>query len=148
MLDVRAHCEKKVGKLEYPDALLKRIMLANNKDKGEKFVEDNYEQSIKELNWHLIKEQLVSAQDIKVDDNDIKETAKEAARAQFAQYGMTNIPEEYIDNYANEIIKKGDSTDALVDRSIDRKLAAVLKGVVKLNEKEVSVEDFNKMMQG
>lgn len=148
LLDVRAHCEKKVGKLEYPDALLKRIMLANNKDKGEKFVEDNYEQSIKELNWHLIKEQLVSAQDIKVDDKDIKETAKEAARAQFAQYGMTNIPEEYIDNYANEIIKKGDSTDALVDRSIDRKLAAVLKGVVKLNEKEVSVEDFNKMMQG
>ena len=148
LLDVRAHCEKKVGKLEYPDALLKRIMLANNKDKGEKFVEDNYEQNIKELNWHLIKEQLVSAQDIKVDDNDIKETAKEAARAQFAQYGMTNIPEEYIDNYANEIIKKGDSTDALVDRSIDRKLAAVLKGVVKLNEKEVSVEDFNKMMQG
>lgn len=148
LLDVRAHCEKKVGKLEYPDALLKRIMLANNKDKGEKFVEDNYEQSIKELNWHLIKEQLVSAQDIKVDDNDIKETAKEVARAQFAQYGMTNIPEEYIDNYANEIIKKGDSTDALVDRSIDRKLAAVLKGVVKLNEKEVSVEDFNKMMQG
>ena len=139
LLDVRAHCEKKVGKLEYPDALLKRIMLANNKDKGEKFVEDNYEQSIKELNWHLIKEQLVSAQDIKVDDNDIKETAKEAARAQFAQYGMTNIPEEYIDNYANEIIKKGDSTDALVDRSIDRKLAAVLKGVVKLNEKEVSL---------
>ena len=147
ILDVRAHCEKKVGKLEFPDALLKRIMLANNKDKGEEFVEKNYEQSIKELTWHLIKEQLIKAQDIKIDDNDIKETAKEAARAQFAQYGMTNIPEEYVENYANELIKKGDSTDALVDRSIDRKLAATLKNVVKLNEKEISVEDFNKMMQ-
>ena len=148
LLDVRAHCEKKVGKLEYPDALLKRIMLANNKDKGEDFVEKNYEMSIKELTWHLIKEQLVSAQNIKVEDADIKETAKEAARAQFAQYGMTNIPEEYIENYANEILKKGDSTEALVDRAVDRKLAAALKGVVKLNEKEISVEDFNKMMQG
>ena len=147
ILDVRAHCEKKVGKLEFPDALLKRIMLANNKDKGEEFVEKNYEQSIKELTWHLIKEQLIKAQDIKIGDDDIKETAKEAARAQFAQYGMTNIPEEYIENYANEILKKGDSTDALVDRSIDRKLAATLKTVVKLNEKEISVEDFNKMMQ-
>ena len=147
ILDVRAHCEKKVGQLEYPDALLKRIMLANNKDKGEEFVEKNYEQSIKELTWHLIKEQLIKAQEIKVDDNDIKETAKEAARAQFAQYGMTNIPEEYVENYANEIIKKGDATEALVDRSIDRKLAAALKTVVKLNEKEISVEDFNKMMQ-
>ena len=148
LLDVRAHCEKKVGKLEYPDALLKRIMLANNKDKGEDFVEKNYEMSIKELTWHLIKEQLVSAQNIKIEDADIKETAKEAARAQFAQYGMTNIPEEYIENYANEILKKGDSTEALVDRAVDRKLAAALKGVVKLNEKEISVEDFNKMMQG
>ena len=148
LLDVRAHCEKKVGKLEYPDALLKRIMLANNKDKGEDFVEKNYEMSIKELTWHLIKEQLVSAQNIKIEDADIKETAKEAARAQFAQYGMTNIPEEYIENYANEILKKGDSTEALVDRAVDRKLAAALKGVAKLNEKEISVEDFNKMMQG
>ena len=148
LLDVRAHCEKKVGKLEYPDALLKRIMLANNKDKGEDFVEKNYEMSIKELTWHLIKEQLVSAQNIKIEDTDIKETAKEAARAQFAQYGMTNIPEEYIENYANEILKKGDSTEALVDRAVDHKLAAALKGVVKLNEKEISVEDFNKMMQG
>ena len=147
ILDVREHCEKKVGELQFPDALLKRIMLANNKDKGEEFVEKNYEQSIKELTWHLIKEQLIKAQDIKVNDEDIKETAKEAARAQFAQYGMTNIPEEYIENYANEILKKGDSVDALVDRSIDRKLAAALKGAVKLNEKEISVEDFNKMMQ-
>ena len=147
ILDVREHCEKKVGELTYPDALLKRIMLANNKDKGEEFVEKNYEQSIKELTWHLIKEQLIKAQDIKVNDEDIKETAKEAARAQFAQYGMTNIPEEYIENYANEILKKGDSVDALVDRSIDRKLATALKSAVKLNEKEISVEDFNKMMQ-
>ena len=147
LLDVRAHCEKKVGKLEFPDALLKRIMLANNKDKGEDFVEKNYEESLKELTWHLIKEQLIKAQDIKINDEDVKETAKEAARAQFAQYGMTNIPEEYVENYANEILKKGNSTDALVDRSIDRKLATTLKTVVKLNEKEISVEDFNKMMQ-
>ena len=147
ILDVREHCEKKVGELQFPDALLKRIMLANNKDKGEEFVEKNYAESIKELTWHLIKEQLIKAQNIKVDDNDLMETAKEAARAQFAQYGMNNIPEEYIENYAKEILKKGDATDALVDRSIDRKLAAALKTVVKLNEKEISVEDFNKMMQ-
>ena len=147
MLDVRSYCEEKVGELTWPDALLKRIMLLNNKEKGEDFVEKNYEESLKELTWHLIKEQLIKAQDIKINDEDIKETAKEAARAQFAQYGMTNIPEEYVENYANEILKKGNSTEALVDRAIDRKLATTLKTVVKLNEKEISVEDFNKMMQ-
>jgi trigger factor len=121
-------------------------MLNSNKDKNADFVEKNYEQSVKELVWHLIKEQLVEAQDIKVSDDDIKSTAREAARAQFAQYGMNNIPEEYIDNYAKEIMKQKQSADALVDRSVDRKLSEALKKVVKLNEIEISLDDFNKIM--
>ena len=147
ILDLREHCEKKVGNLVYPDALLKRIMLAKNQNKGEDFVEKNYEESIKELTWHLIKEQLIKDQNVKVEQEDIKTAAKEAARAQFAQYGMTNLPEEYVENYANEIMKKQEAVDALVERAVDNKLAAAYKSVVKLNEKEISVEDFNKMMQ-
>ena len=130
--DVRKYLVDKVGALTYPDALLKRIMLNNNKDKGEEYVEKNYEQSIKELTWHLIKEQLVKANGIKIEDADIEETAKEAAKAQFAQYGMNNIPEEYIENYAKDMLKKREYIDSFVDRSIDRKLTEILKNVVKL----------------
>ena len=147
LLDVREHMEKKVGKLEFPEAILKRVMLNNNKDKGADFVEKNFDASIKELAWHLIKEQLVSAQGIKIEDDDLKATAKEAARAQFAQYGMSNIPEEYLDNYAQEMLKKRENVDGLVDRAVDVKLTAALKTVVKLDEKEISLEDFQKMLQ-
>lgn len=147
ILDVRAYCEKKVGELTYPEALLKRVMLNNNKDKGQEFVEKNFAQSIKELNWHLIKEQLVAAHEIKVDDADIKEAAKETARVQFAQYGMNNVPDEYVANYADELLKKRENIDGFVDRAIDRKLIAALKAVVKLNEIEISLDDFNKMME-
>jgi trigger factor len=147
LLDVRAHMEKKVGKLEFPEAILKRVMLNNNKDKGADFVEKNFEASIKELAWHLMKEQLVSANGIKIEDADLKETAKEAARAQFAQYGMSNVPDEYLENYAQEMLKKRETVDGLVDRAVDVKLTAALKSVVKLDEKEISLEDFQKMLQ-
>lgn len=145
--DVRKYLENKVGALTYPDALLKRIMLNNNKDKGEEFVEKNYEQSIKELTWHLIKEQLVKANGVKIEDADIEDTAKESAKAQFAQYGMNNIPEEYIENYAKDMLKKKEYIDSFVDRSIDRKLTEILKNVVKLENKTATLEEFNKMMQ-
>lgn len=145
--DVRKYLVDKVGALTYPDALLKRIMQNNNKDKDEEFVEKNYEQSIKELTWHLIKEQLVKANGIKIEDADIEETAKEAAKAQFAQYGMNNIPEEYIENYAKDMLKKREYIDSFVDRSIDRKLTEILKNVVKLENKTATLEEFNKMMQ-
>ena len=144
--DVRAYCEKKVGDLQFPDALLKRIMLNNNKERDEEFVEKNYANSLKELTWRLIKDKLVAAHNIKVDDKDVLEAAKETARVQFAQYGMNNVPDDYVENYAKEIMKKRENVDGLVDRASDIKLCEALKKVVKLNEKEISLEDFNKMM--
>ena len=149
LLDVRAYMEKKVGKLEFPEAILKRVMIQNNKDRkdAQEYVEKNFELSIKELGWHLIKEQLVAAQGIKVEEDDLKQVAKEATRAQFAQYGMSNVPDEYLENYAQEMLKKRENVDGLVDRAVDVKLTAALKGVVKLNEKDITLEDFQKLMQ-
>ncbi|MBR0525207.1 MAG: trigger factor [Prevotella sp.] len=144
--DLRAHCEKKAGKLTWPDELLKRIMKQNNPDKGDDYVEKNYEGSVKELTWHLIKEQLVSANDIKISDEEVKAAAREAARAQFAQYGMSNVPDEYLDNYAQDMLKKEENVQGFVDRAIDQKLIEVMKNVVKLNEKTVSLDEFNKAM--
>ena len=145
--DVRKYAEKKVGDLQFPEALLKRVMLNNNKDKGEEFVEKNFAASINELKWHLIKEQLVAAAEIKVEEADLKAVAKDAIRAQFAQYGMTNVPEDILENYAAEQLKKRENVDNFVDRAVDVKLTAALKGIVKLNEKEVTLDEFNKMMQ-
>ena len=147
MLDVRAYMEGKVGQLEFPDELLKKIMKANNKDKGDDYVENNYAKSIEELKWHLIKEQLVEAQGIKIEDKDVKAAAIQAARFQFAQYGMNNIPDEYLENYAQEMLKHQQQAQALVERCIDEKLTEALKGVVTLNHKSISAEDFTKMFE-
>ena len=146
LLDVRKYMEEKVGKLEFPEALLKRVMLQNNQDKGADYVEKNFEGSIKELGWHMIKEQLVAANNIKVEDADLKAVAKEAIRAQFAQYGMSNVPDDVLENYAAEQLKKRENVDNFVDRAVDVKLTETLKKVVKLNEKSVTLEEFNKLM--
>ena len=147
LLDARTYLMNKVGKLEFPDALLKKIMLMNNEDKGESFVEENYEKSLEELTWHLIKEQLVEAFEIKVEQADILEMAKENTRMQFAQYGMMSIPEEMLENYAKEMLKKKENVEGLVNRAVESKLAAALKGKAALNNKEVSMEEFNNLLK-
>ena len=147
LLDARTYLMNKVGKLEFPDALLKKIMLMNNEDKGESFVEENYEKSLEELTWHLIKEQLVEAFGIKVEQDDILAMAKENTRMQFAQYGMMSLPEEMLDNYAKEMLKKKENVEGLVNRAVETKLAAALKGKVTLNNKEVSMEEFNNLLK-
>ena len=147
LIDARAYMMNKVGKLEFPDALLKKIMLMNNEDKGESFVEENYEKSLEELTWHLIKEQLVEAFEIKVEQADLLAIAKENTRMQFAQYGMMSLPEEMLENYAKEMLKKKENVEGLVNRAVENKLAAALKGKVALNNKEVSMEEFNNLLK-
>ena len=145
LIDVRNYLVNKIGKLEFPDALLKRIMLLNNEEKGEAFVAENYDKSIEELTWHLIKEQLVKANDIKVEKDDVEKMAREATKAQFAQYGMMNVPEDLLANYAQEMLKKQDTVNGLVNRVIEAKLATALKSQVTLDNKTVALDEFNKM---
>ena len=146
MLDVRKYAENKVGEVTFPDELLKRIMKSNNPDKDDKFIEDNFAASVKELKWSLIKNELLKANNIKVEKEDVLKVCKDVARMQFAQYGMSNVPDEYLDNYVQQIMKEEKNLDSYVERASDVKLAEALKKVVKLNEKTVTLDEFNKLM--
>ena len=130
--------------LAYPDA---EIMLANNKDKDSDYVEKNYAPSIKELTWTLLRNKLAQQFEVKVEENDVREAAKEMTRIQFAQYGMPNVPEEYLEKYAEDMLKKEDSVNHLVERALDVKLVAAVKAAVKLDTKDITVEEFNKLAE-
>ena len=145
LLDVRKHVTKKVGKLEFPEEKLKKILLANTGDQAK--VDAQFEKSIEELTWHLIKEKLVEQNEVKVDDEDVKNMAKEVTRMQFAQYGMLNIPDEYLENSVKEMLKKRETVDNLIDRCIEVKLGAAIKEKVTLKESSVTAEYFNKMFE-
>ena len=140
ILDVRKYVTEKVGKLEFPEEKLRKILAAKA---GEEKAAEQYDRSIEELT----KEKLVEIYAVKVDDADVKEMAKEVTRMQFAQYGMLNIPDEYLENATKEMFKKRETVDNLIDRCIEVKLGGAIKEAVTLEESTVSAEDFNKMFE-
>lgn len=144
LLDVRKYLVEKAGDVKFPEEKLRKMMLANAEGDAEK-VEKNFAASLEQLTWHLIEEQLVKKYEIKIDDKDVREMAAEVTKSQFAQYGMINIPNEYLENSINEMLKNRQTVDNLVSRAIDMKLGEKLKEVVTLNEKEVTVDEFNKL---
>ena len=148
LLDLREYLLQKVGSgLEFSETLLKRIMRANNPDKDDKFIEDNYAKSVEELKWQMIRDRLIAANNIKVENAEVREAAVEATRSQFAQYGMLNIAEDMLNTYAQEMMKKRESVEALVNRVVEKKLTAALKSQVTLENKSISAEDFNKLFE-
>ena len=147
LMDARKLIEGKVGKLEFSEPLMKRIMKTNNPDKDDKFVDENYAQTIEVLGWQLIRDVLMSQEGVKVEQNEIMDAAKEATRVQFAQYGMLNVPEDLLANYAAEMLKKRETVENLADRVMDAKLTQVLKNKVTLDHQAISAEDFGKLME-
>ncbi len=144
LMDVRSHLMNKIGKLEFNESILRRIMDMNKGEGAESVSEEDFQKSLTELSWHLVKEQLAKKFEIKIDDNDVLGVAKEATRDQFAQYGMANVPDDLLENYAKEMLKQDKTREALINRAVDVKLIQAIKGVVTLRNKKVSVEDFNK----
>ena len=145
--DLREYILGRVGKVDFPEALLKRFMKLRNQDKGEEYVEENFEKSLPELLWHLAKEQICDQLEVKVQHEDVLETAKHYTRLQFAQYGMMNLPEETVTNYAAEMLKNEQQAQGLVERTVENLMAAKAKEAVTLKTKEVSMDEFRKLSE-
>jgi trigger factor len=151
IIDLRRMLLEKTGdSMEFSEKLLKRIFLFNIENKGkenaEEYVNEHYDESIKAIKWQLIKEQLAKDNNIEVEEEDIRDMAKQNAKIQFAQYGMTNVSDDIATNYANEMMKKQEAVTGLIDRVIENKLATVLKSQLKINNKTISSEEFYKLI--
>jgi len=137
----------KYADITLPEEFLKRWVLASNENYTTETLEEDFPKMIADLKWQLIKGKLIKSSNINVEANDVEEFAKKMAKAQFAQYGMIGMDDEIIANYAKDMMKKEETFKTIVDRVTDQKVFEVIKEAVKLDNKEVSIEDFNKMFE-
>lgn len=147
LVDARSILVQKAGELQFAENLLKRwLLVANEKNTKEK-IEEEYPTIIEDLKYHLIKEQIVKENNLKIEDADVENFAKRVAKAQFAQYGMLSVPEDVLANYAKDMLKNKETVQNIVDRAVEEKLAGWLKEQVSLEVKEVSAEEFGKLFE-
>lgn len=133
----------KAGKIEFPDELLKRMF---KQEQQEELSEEDYKKALDDLTLHLIEEELVKKYEIKLEEKDIQDTAKSVARLQMMEYGALSMPDEIIDNFAQNMLKDEKTANMLITRAINEKLTAALKENVTLNEKKVSVEELQEIL--
>lgn len=144
--DAKKAILKKMEGLTFPDAFLKRWILANNKDLTAEKLDEEYPELLKGLCWDLALDQLLKHYDIKVEKEDMEAFAKDITRMQFLQYGMSNVDDSLLTQYANQMLKDEKQLRAIVSRVSENKVYEALKGVVKLKKKAISQEEFNKLL--
>ena len=144
-VDAQKMLVEKYNDLAFPDAFLKRWVLSSNENITPETLEEDFPKMIENLKWQLIKNKLEKANDVKVEKEDIDNYARKMAKAQFAQYGMIGMDDEIIANYAKDMMKKEETFRNIMDKVSEEKVLAAVKEAVKLENKEITIEEFNKM---
>jgi trigger factor len=148
IIDVKDYCLNKVGEVKFPEEIMKREMLLNAKDdEQKKHIEENFAETVKDHEWSLICSKLLKQLNVKIEDEQIKSAAKLVAKSQFAQYGLNNVPDEYLENYASEMLKDEKQAQRLVSRAIEIELTKAVKAAVKLQNKKITVDKFNALFE-
>lgn len=138
------------AKFDLPEEFLKRWLLESNKDNDKvtpEQIETEFPLFLEDLRWQLISGKIIKDNGIQITEEDIRNGAKEYTRMQFAQFGMMNPSDEDLEHWSKEIIKNRDQVNRIVESEQDKKLIAYFKEVVKLNEVEKTIEQFNAMFE-
>lgn len=142
--------KKLVAKInpELPTEFLKRWLTVVNEGKFTKEqIEEEFPKFEEDLKWQVIKDQIIRTNEIKVEESEVLELAKEVTAQQFAQYGLANMPDEQLAGYAQEILKKDDERRNMYERKFEDKVVSFIKDSVKLDTKEITTEDFQKLWE-
>ncbi len=146
-IDVKEAVMKKMEKVEFPVDFLKRWVLETNDKMTQEELDKDFDKMLDELKWHLAKDQLMKEFKIDVQKEEVEEFAKRIAKMQFMQYGLMNVEDAMLANYAQEMLKNENQLRNIVERVVEDKIFAAIKGVAKIEAKTISQEDFDKLFK-
>jgi len=146
LLDTKEKLTKKAD-FKLPEDFLKRWLKATNKELTDEQIEKEFEWFIQDLKWTLIKNKIAKENELKVTEEDLKKAAKQQILAQFSQYGMSYIPDEYLEKYAKEMLEKEGEANKLHEQEIEEKVIDFVAETIKVEDKEVSMDDFNALFK-
>lgn len=143
--DVREKLIEKTA-IELPKEFLVRWLVTINEGKfTTEQVEKDYIHFESDLKWQLIRDFIAREQEVKVEMDDLKRFAKIYVRYQMASYGMGELPDNFIEGYADEMLKKEEQRNKIAEAVVEEKVFEWIKESVKLDEKKVGREEFEKL---
>ena len=135
------------SEFQLPEAFLKRWLLKVNDKTTEELVEKEFDNFSRDLKWQLIRNKIARTNELKITEEELLKEAEKITRYQFSQYGLFYATDEQVENYAKETLKREEDAKKIADKILEEKVNLILKDTVKLENKSVSIEEFNKLFE-
>ncbi len=132
---------------QLPEDFLKRWLVKVNEKTTEEQVEKEFGNFKNDLKWQLIRNRIARMNEIKITEEELLKEAENITRYQFQQYGLFYADAEQVTTYAKETLKRDEDAKRIADKILEEKVTLLLKEMVKLDNKSVTIEEFNKLFE-
>lgn len=137
--------EKLIAKTEFelPQGFLEKwIQMSGNKELSSEEAQEEYQRSEKGLRYQLIENQLMKANEIKIEVDDIINSTKDRIRAQMAQFGQMNPSDEELNSIAQRVLTNEQEAENFSNQAKNEKMLKFYKENANLEEKKVTFDEF------
>lgn len=138
---------EKYGNFELPAEFLKKWLVARNEGLTADNIDEEYNKMVPSIKWQLIKERIAKQAEVKIEKEDLENFAKAIAAQQLAQYGMYNLGDDVLADYAKRILEDKNSRSHIIEQVGDRKLFDAIKNLANVDVKEVTLDEFKEIAQ-
>ena len=143
--DIKAYFTEKAA-VKLPESFLRRWLYAINKGKFTmEDIDKEFDAFLVDYRWQMINEYLMKKFELKVDEKDLVEAAHGYVAYQYAMYGMSNVPEQFIHEAAQKMLDDQQQVQRLYEQVAEQKVINAVKEVITLDKKSISVEKFREL---
>ena len=135
------------SEFQLPEAFLKRWLLKVNEKTTEELVDKEFDTFSRDLKWQLIRNKIARMNEVKITEEELRIEAEKITRYQFSQYGLFYATDEQVANYAKETLKREEDAKRIADKILEEKVNGILKDMVRLEPRTVTIEEFNKLFE-
>jgi trigger factor len=146
MMDIKNLAIEKTD-FKIPEDFLKRWLLKVNEKTTSEEIDKEFESFRKDLKWQLIRNKVARDNEVKISEEELLKEAENMTRYQFQKYGLFYATDEQINNYAKETLKREEDAKRIADKILEEKVILLMKELVKLENKSITVEEFNKLFE-
>jgi trigger factor len=146
MLDIKKLTIEKTD-FSLPEDFLKKWLLKVNEKTTEEQIEKEFDSFKSDLKWQLIRNKIARENEIKISEEELQAEAENITRYQFQQYGLFYATNDQIANYAKEMLKREEEAKRIAEKILEEKAIGKLKEVVKLEDKKITADGFNKLFE-
>ena len=146
MMDIKSLAMEKTD-FQLPEEFLKRWLLRVNEKATVEQIDKEFDSFRKDLKWQLIRNKVAHDNEVKISEEELQKESENITRHQFQQYGLFYATDEQIAKYAMETLKREEDAKRIADKILEEKVIVLMKELVKLENKDVTVEEFNKLFE-